>query len=196
MIKQGRLVVILLIGSWLQLGCLSSLWTGASLFYDRHNVYKQVDDFQLATKANRAIYKNNDFKERNCSIEIAVFNGDILLTGYASTLELRQEAVQRISALKGYRRIINQIDISSKPDNNVEDSWITAKIRSQIIADSAIDPHAFKVITSDRIVYLMGDVRPHQATRVINIARNTEGVERVVKLFKYFNLSEIAETDT
>jgi len=42
------------------------------------------------------------------------------------------------------------------------------------------------VVTSDRIVYLMGDVRKEQAEKVINIARFTSGVEWVVKMLKYF----------
>lgn len=176
--------------------CLSNLWTGATIVYDRHNIYKKVNDYQLAVQANHTLYKDEAFKRKDCSIDLAVFNGDILMTGHVPTIKLRQKAFDRIFALRGYRRIINQIEINEQGSNVIEDSWITAKIRTRIFADSEIDPHAFKVITSNRIVYLMGDVRPQQAREVIQIARNTNGVERVVKLFKYFNLSKKALSDS
>jgi osmotically-inducible protein OsmY len=194
--KQGRLVFILLTACALLSGCLSNLWTGATLLYDRHNVYKKVNDYQLAAKVNQAVYKDRVFKRKDCSIDLAVFNGDILMTGHVPSQDLRQEAIQRVSRLGGYRRLINQIEVGIQSDNSVEDSWITAKIRGHIFADSEIDPNAFKVITADQIVYLMGDVRPQQANKVIYIARNTEGVKRVVKLLKYFNLSEKALVDS
>ena len=123
---------------------------------------------------------------------MAVFNGDLLLVGHVPELALREEIMRRISNISGFRRVFNQIDVADLPNNSMNDSWITTKIRSQIFADSTIDPNVFKVITSDNIVYLMGDVQPNQATKVIDIARNTEGVVRVVKLFKYYNLSEKA----
>jgi osmotically-inducible protein OsmY len=193
--KQGRLI-ILLFGFALLGGCYSELWTGATMVYDRHNVYKKMDDYQLGAEAGHALYDDQLFKQRGCSIDLAVFNGDILLAGHVPTAELRQEALRRILKLRGYRRVINQLDISKEPGSTIEDSWITAKIRSQIFADAEIDPRAFKIITSDHIVYLMGDVKPHQALRVIDIARNTEGVDRVVKLFKYYHLSQHAVSDS
>lgn len=193
--KQGRTIILLLSFALLG-GCYSELWTGATMVYDRHNVYKKMDDYQLGAEAGHALYDDQLFKQQGCSIDLAVFNGDILLAGHLPTVELRQEAIRRISALKGYRRVINQLDISKLPSSTIEDSWITTKIRSQIFADADIDPRVFKIITSDHIVYLMGDVKPRQALRVIDIARNTEGVERVVKLFKYYHLSQHALADT
>jgi osmotically-inducible protein OsmY len=187
--RKLRYFVVFLLSCSLLTGCLSGVWSGATLIYDRHNVYKKISDYELSAEAHRALYGDNVFKRERCTIDLAVFNGDILLVGHVPTLALRQTAIKRISTLSGYRRLFNQMDISQQPNNTLEDSWITTKIRSQIFADSAIDPNAFKVITSDRVVYLMGDVRPAQAALVINIASNTTGVERVVKLFKYYNLS-------
>lgn len=176
--------------SVLQVGCISNVWTGATLVYDRHNIYKKIDDFQLAANTSRALYEDQVFKCVECSIDVATFNGDILFAGSVPTDKLRQEAQTRITALRGYRRIFNQLAIHPFTNTTLQDDWITAKIRSQIFADAAINPHDFKVVTSDRIVYLMGDVIPLEATRVINIARACAGVKRVVKLFKYYNLSD------
>jgi osmotically-inducible protein OsmY len=176
--------VMLFTGCW-----SSSLWTGANLVYDRHDVYKQVSDFQLAATANRALYKDMKFKCASCEVDVAVFNGDILLAGHVPNVYLRQEAQKRV-LIPGYRRIFNQLAISYLPENLVEDGWITTKIRSRILADSSIDPDQFKIVTVDRVVYLLGDVVPSQARNVVYIARSCEGVKRVVKLFKYYHLTD------
>lgn len=189
--KQGWLLLTLVfISSMLLSGCLSEVWTGANLVYDRHNIYKKISDFQLGANVSHALYHDNVFKEDGCNIEAAIFNRDILLVGQVPTAALRQQAHERVAGVAGKRRLFDQIAISIAPEDSAQDSWITAKLRSQIFADSDIDPHKFKVITFGKIVYLMGDVEPEQAERVILLARRCAGVKRVVKLFKYYNLSD------
>ncbi|WP_133128047.1 BON domain-containing protein [Legionella nagasakiensis] len=190
MYKSCILVFLLVFSALLLSGCLSSVWTGATLIYDRHNVYKQVGDFQLAASASRALYRDKVFKCSDCFIDLAIFNGDILLAGHVPSTSLREEAQKRMMSLSGYRRLFNQLSVRQKQSSLLQDSWITAKIRSQIIADAAINPKKFKIVTVDRVVYLLGDVIPSQAARVILIARKTAGVKRVVKLLKYYNLSD------
>lgn len=194
--KQGCVFISLLIAISLLSGCLSNVWTGASLVYDRHNVYKKIDDYRLSADAHRALYHDWVFKQEGCDIDLAIFNGDILLAGHVPTEMLRQQAFMRLTALTGYRRVFNQLSINTTVTDNLLDSWITAKIRSRIFADSNIDPNVFKIITVDQVVFIMGDVRPLQAERVIYIARTTDNVRRVVKLLKYFNLSKQALADT
>lgn len=191
-LKQGRLLLLLVVCNACLVGCWTDVLTGANLVYDRHKIYKQLHDFQLSASVSRALYKDAVFKCSDCSLELAVFNGDVLLVGYLPTKALRQKMQQRVAAVPGYRRLFNQVTVGHLPNYIMEDSVITAKIRSAILADSSIDPHAFKVVTSEQIVYLMGDVIPKEAQKVIRFARNTYGVKRVVTLFKYFNLSDHA----
>lgn len=171
-------------------GCLSGVWTGANLFYDRHTIYDSLSDYDLNTRALHALHQNEPFDCPECHIDLAVFNGDILLAGHVETEALREEAYSRVSKVSGYRRLFKRISIDPFRTDLMKDTWITAKIRSQIIADSEINPKSFKVVTSDQIVYLMGDVIPEQSAWVVDIARRTNGVIRVVKLFKYYNLSD------
>ncbi len=175
-------------------GCfgLSGAWTGANLLYDRHVLMKKMTDYQLVAQASRALYRDKVFKRADCSIDLAALNGDLLLVGHVGTSALRDEAYARVAKESGFRRLFNQLAVGPVEDSVAEDAWITTKIRSQIVADSSLDPRQFKVITSDRVVYLMGDVFPDAAARVIYIARQTDGVIRVVKLLKYYHLSDKA----
>ena len=194
MMMYRRITRWMLVG-WVSLvlsGCMDlggGLWTGAMLVYDRHNVYKKLNDYQLGADANRALFHDMHLKCEGCAVDLAVFHRDVLLTGHVPSRALRKEAQARVAAIPGIRKQYNQLAISSRSDNTVQDAWITAKIRSQVVANADINPRQFKVVTADRIVYLMGDVLPDQGARVIHVARQTDGVFRVVKLFNYYRLS-------
>lgn len=183
--KWQQILVILLLSSCLS-SCVGSLWTGASLVYDRHDVYKKLNDYHLLVKVNDVLAVNRTFNQPGCVLDIAVFNGDILVAGHVPTEELFEELRSRLAKLREYRRLFNEVHVKVIPSNSVQDTWITTKIRSQIFADDSIDPNAFKVITSDRVVYLMGDVKPDEAEKVVTMARFTKGVKKVIKVMKYF----------
>lgn len=186
MLKQGCFITVNLFILLCLSGCFGGLWTGANMVYNRHEVYKKIDNYRLYLDVNRVLSVDNLFKNNLCSLDIVVFNGDILLAGHVPTSELREELRQRLTQVKGYRRLFNYITLNPASSNSAQDAWITTKIRTQIVTDGSIDPNAFKIVTSDRIVYLMGDVHEEQAKKVILIARKTKGVGRVVTIFKYF----------
>lgn len=190
MIKKQGCLFLLLFSSFALTGCLSSLWTGASILYDRHNLYKKISDYQLLADAQHALFVDRLLKQPGCTLDLAVFNGDILLTGHVPTRQLRELASERLNTVNQARKIYKHIAILSNIITPFADVWITAKIRAQIFADASIDPNQFKIITTDDVVYIMGDVTIEQANKVINIARNTENVKRVVTLMKYYKLEE------
>lgn len=185
MAKQGRFLIISTLCILLA-GCLGGLWTGASMVYDRHNVYKKISDYHLVIAVTDALFVDKTLKENGNVLDVAVFNGDVLIAGHVSSDTYLSEINTRLKPITGQRRIYNQVVVNELPSNNAQDSWITTKIRSSIFADGSIDPNAFKIVTSDRVVYLMGDVRQDQGEKVIKMARTTAGVERVVKMLRYF----------
>jgi osmotically-inducible protein OsmY len=186
MLKQGRFTLLLIIIAFSLTGCVGTLWTGATLLYDRHDVYKKLNDYNLLAEVNKVLAVNRTFNTSSCVLDLAAFNGDLLIAGHVPSYELLDELKHRLGKLKNYRRLFIYVSVMQVSSNSVQDSWITAKIRSQIFADDSIDPDTFKIITSDRIVYLMGDVKPDQGAKVIKISRFTSGVEKVVNMMKFF----------
>ncbi len=172
---------------FLLIGCWGSVLTGASLIYDRHNIYIKLNDYQLAGKINKNLYKDKLLKCPDCALEVAVFNRDVLMIGSLPSKTMRREALERIKSIPGYRKIFNQVAISRNKGDSLYDSWITGNIRSKILADSNIDPHEFKVVTSRQIVYILGDVHKEQAEKVLIFAKECPGVYRVVNLLRYYN---------
>lgn len=186
--------IVLLASSCIFLSsCIGSIWTGAGLIYDRHSALHSFNDIELNATTNRALYEDDLFQCPTCHIELAVFNGDVLLAGHVESVEMREEAYRRVEKAKlNYRRLFKFISTRPYRTHIARDSWITAKIRGQILADSEINPRTFKIVTADQVVYLMGDVMSDQASWVIDIAKKTSGVLRVVKLLKYYHLTDQA----
>lgn len=172
-------------------GCVGAVWTGASLVYDRHNVYKKMEDYQLAIDAQALIDKDGALKNKGCQLEIAVFNADVLLVGRVPDDALLALIKKRLMGWTTPRAVYNEIKVRAEPLDSLQDTWITTKIRSQMLSYSEINPKAFKIVTSDAVVYVMGEVQADQAETVLAIARSTAGVRWVVKLLHYYRLEPL-----
>jgi len=71
---------------------------------------------------------------------------------------------------------------STQPaSEQVDDAWITTKIRSKYVADPDINPFNISVTTEEGVVYLTGRVKESdQKTEAQRLAADTEGVKSVV----------------
>ena len=170
--------------------------TGAQTVYNRHSLKRTLNDHAVSLRAGQAIYlKSNRFEDTHVSV--ACYNGVILLTGQAPQAAQRNEIehiVRQIASesYSGPLSLHNRIEISTPSSSltRLSDSWITAKITAQLVASEDVDPGIIKVITENGTVYLMGVVPPEQGKAAIDIARNTEGVQQVIKLFSWIHISQ------
>ena len=62
----------------------------------------------------------------------------------------------------------------------VDDSWITSKVKSEMIADKEVSGTKIHVDTTKGVVTLSGTAAtPHEADKAVAIARNVKGVTDV-----------------
>ena len=67
----------------------------------------------------------------------------------------------------------------------VDDAGITAKVKAKLAADGDINPFNIDVDTNEGVVTLQGRVAKEEArTKAEQIARDTDGVKRVINLVK------------
>jgi osmotically-inducible protein OsmY len=78
----------------------------------------------------------------------------------------------------------------------LHDSWLTAKVKSQLLTSREVDASNIKVVSEDSTVYLLGLVDKEQAETITDITRKTAGVDRVVTMFEYVHttLSPVEKT--
>jgi len=157
-----------------------------NLVHDRYYVGTVLKDQQISLLANQAINDSPEFANQ-CDVSVATHNKIVLLTGHTRSWELWKRARQKVARIPGVRRIYNYIRVRKKPGgiDYLKDTWITAKIRSKIIANLDVDPRKVKVVTHCGTVYLMGRMQRREANIIAKMAKDTEGVKRVKRLFEY-----------
>ena len=162
--------------------------SGAQALYNHRNIEKKLDENITTAKAYRKIYSTDRYKQSN--ISIATFDDKVLITGQIPNPLHKEEVNQIVRELAKERKVYDFTEAMSPCSyiTRASDSWITTKIKSQFIASREIDPSLIKVITENGTVYMMGTVLSDQADIATEIARNTTGVQKVVKLFTYMEI--------
>jgi osmotically-inducible protein OsmY len=114
----------------------------------------------------------------------------VLLAGQTPRADLKAQAEQAAAALcSGLKRSTTNCR-SWQPSSILarnNDAWLTTKIKSQMLTDSAIPGSRIKVVTENGIVYMLGLVTKQEATRATNLVQGVSGVQKIVKLFEYID---------
>jgi osmotically-inducible protein OsmY len=183
---------LLLLGLTTQLvGCAAVAVGGAAAatgtaVVDRRTTGTLVEDQTIEVKALKAI---NDDKELNdqAHINVISYNTVVLITGETPTDALRQRAVELVKNVDKVTHVYNELTIAAPSSLTARgsDSIITTKVKTKLFADKQVSGIQFKVVTEKGVVYLMGIVSRAEAEIATNIARQTGGVQKVVKLFQY-----------
>lgn len=145
----------------------------------------KINDQQLKTIAR--VNLNNTSKQlADAHINIETFNGISLLTGQVPNEQLRHLAGETVGKINSVRQVHNELTIGAPTrfQARSKDSWITTKIKTKLIA-SSIQSRRILVLTEAQTVFLMGLVSRYEADRITNVAKKTDGVKQVVKVFEY-----------
>lgn len=161
---------------------------GVAVVYDHRKLEKILLDEKIAKDAATKLRSDEEIHE-NAHIEVTCFNQVVLLTGEATNSGLRQKAEDIVRTVPDIKRIYNQVLIKGPSSSltQASDSWITAKIKTQMLATKGLQSGTIKVVTENGTVYLMGIVNKDQAEIAVDIARQVRGVQRVMKIFQYTN---------
>ena len=149
----------------------------------------KIDDSLIDTKVSVNIAKANIDLDKNSHIVVTSYNGVVLLAGQTPRADLKTLAEQAASEVQRVKKVHNEIQVLAPSSllarNN--DAWLTTKIKTQMLADSAIPGSRIKVVTENGIVYLLGLLTQAEATRATNLVQGVSGVQKIVKLFEYID---------
>lgn len=147
---------------------------------------RMIDDELIETYIGANLLKA-DPGYQLAHLSVVSFNGIVLLVGQVRSEQLRAEASTVASQVRNVRRVHNELTVSgpiSVPARS-NDAWLKTKIKSSMLATKGINPLEVKVVVENGIVYLMGLVSKPQADLAVKIARQTYGVQKIVKVFEY-----------
>ncbi len=149
----------------------------------------KIDDSLIETKASVNIAKAHPDLDKASHIVVASYNGVVLLAGQTPRAELKELAERAAGSVQRVKRVHNELQIlqPSSALARSNDSWLTTKIKTQMLADANVPGSRIKVITENGIVYLLGLVTRAEGNRATSLVQGVSGVQRIVKLFEYID---------
>ncbi len=116
-------------------------------------------------------------------VHVEVAGGNLLLSGSAPTPEHRQAAETLARSVPNLHAVYNEIAVGD-PSNlarSAQDEWISAQIRTRLLASPVVRGVNVNIETFHGNVYLMGTARSDEELRTAaEIASTVGGVQRVV----------------
>ena len=159
---------------------------GGAIIYDKRSSGVILQDQDITNRALGQLDADTTLKN-SARVSVATFNHVVLLVGQAQSEQLRERAYDDARVLKGIKRVYNQIEVSPilTTWDQSGDAWITSKVKTAMLAKPGLSSSQIKVVTENKVVYLMGLVTPNQARLATDAARNVSGVKKVVQVFEF-----------
>jgi osmotically-inducible protein OsmY len=165
--------------------------TTAMVAVDRRTSGAQLEDQGIELRAaNRLRDRMGD----RSNVSVTSYNRQVLLTGEVATEQDKTLAEQTAAGVENVRSIVNELGVlgATSLTQRSADALVTGRIKATMIDARNVPASAFKVVTTRGTVYLMGRVTQNEADRATSIARNTQGVQRVVRVLEVISPGELA----
>lgn len=185
--KLSRSVLPLMLGALLLQGCLGAAALGTVagagiIAAQQRPIGAAVEDMKIQSKLQRALLDEGGYSFFD-DVNIEVVEGRVLLTGNVPTPEDRITAARLAWQIEGVREVGNELNVGDDSSilDYVKDSFITTKIRPQLLVHEDIQDINYSIETLNGVVYVIGIARSQDELDLVhNIIRNTRGVSEVV----------------
>ena len=159
---------------------------GASVVNDPRTAGSQVEDESIELKAGNLIRGDKELSQQT-HINVVSYNQVVLVTGEAPTEDMRTRVFNLVKGIEKVRTAHNEITIAapSPISSRTTDSWLTTSVKTKIVGAKELNAIRIKVVTEAGTVYLLGLVKQDEGDLAAQLASQTAGVQRVVKLFEY-----------
>jgi osmotically-inducible protein OsmY len=150
---------------------------------DRRSTGIYVEDENIEWKARGRLIER--FKDAH--VNVTSFNLSVLLTGEATSEQMKQEIGDAIRAIPSVKNVNNEITIGGNTalTARTNDTFITTNVKTRFINNGKFSINHVKVVTESGTAFLIGIVTREEADAATELARSTSGVSRVVKVFEY-----------
>ena len=159
---------------------------GVASSVDSRTTGTQIEDQTIEVKAYRAFNTDPELKEQ-AHLNVTSYNTVVLLSGETPSEAMRQKAVELVKNVEKVSHVYNEVTTAAPSSlvSRSSDSYITTKVKTKMFANKELSGLKIKVVTEKGVVYLMGITSRAEAEIATDIARQTGGVQKVVKLFQY-----------
>ncbi len=156
--------------------------TAALSIADRRTAGIQLEDENIEWKARKLQLEN--FKDAH--VNVTSFNLQLLLTGEVRNEQAKADIAAAMAKIPSVKLVHNELNVSGNTSlaSRSSDSLLTASVKTRFIGNKNFSSNHVKVISEAGTVYLMGMVSQAEADAAVEVARNTSGVGKVVRVFE------------
>ncbi|MNM59851.1 Osmotically-inducible protein Y precursor [compost metagenome] len=149
----------------------------------------KIDDSLIETKVAVNVAKADADLDRNSNVVVVSYNGVVLLAGQTPRADLKNKAEQAARSVQKVKTVHNELQIlqPSSLAARSNDTWLTTKIKSQMLADANVPSSRIKVVTENGIVYMLGLVTKKEGDLATQVVQSVDGVQKIVRLFEYID---------
>ncbi|WP_439115553.1 BON domain-containing protein [Hydrogenophaga sp.] len=165
--------------------------TGAFVVTDRRTSGAQVEDQGIELRAANRL--REQIGQRG-NVSVTSYNRQVLLTGEVASEQDKALAETVVAGVENVRSIVNELGVlgASSLTQRSSDTLVTGRVKAAMIDARDLSASATKVVTTRGTVYLMGRLTQREADRATEITRNTQGVQRVVRVLEIISEEELA----
>jgi osmotically-inducible protein OsmY len=159
---------------------------GATVVGDPRTTGSQVEDESIELKAGNLLRGDKELSQQT-HINVVSYNQVVVVTGEAPTEDMRSRVFELVKGIEKVRTAHNEVTIAapSPISARTTDGWLTTSVKAKIVGAKELNAIRIKVVTEAGTVYLMGLVKQEEGDLAAQLASQTAGVQRVVKLFEY-----------
>jgi len=164
--------------------------TSAVVITDRRTSGAQLEDQGIELRAASRLREEVGSRVR---VNVTSYNRRALLTGEVGNERDKALVAEIVGKVDNVTEVINELSIVNSPSlrERAADTVITGRIKASIIDVKQLPVNAFKIVTERSTVYLMGRVTQREADQATQIARTTQGVQRVVRIMEIITEEEL-----
>ncbi len=157
---------------------------------DRRTSGAQLEDEGIELRTLSRVRENFGTRVR---VNTVSFNRQVLLIGEVPSLQDKQAVEDMVKKIQNVGSVVNELGVRNSPSlsDRSADLLITGRLKAAILDARDLQSNAFKVVTENRTVYLMGRVTQREADSVTGIARTVSGTQRVVRIFEIISEGEL-----
>ncbi|MDO5693351.1 MAG: BON domain-containing protein [Pseudomonadota bacterium] len=183
---SGALALVALAGALA--GCVPAALVGGAvgagallMTADRRSGETQHADRNIETEARERVTSALPGRGH---VTVTSYYRKTLITGEVPNEQDRQQVHAIVAALPGVQGVINELAVmpESGAASRSNDAFISSKVRARLLNQNGVPSGSIKVLTERGTTYLMGRLTTMEANLATEVARQTDGVQRVVRI--------------
>jgi osmotically-inducible protein OsmY len=157
---------------------------------DRRTTGIQLEDEGIELRTAQGLRQNLG---ENAHVNVTSYNRQVLLTGEVATTAQKDTADKLAQSQENVKAVANELTVQavSSLTQRSKDIIITGQLKAFFVDAKDLQSNAFKVVTENSVVYLMGRVTSREAQRATDIARSVSGVTKVVRVLDIISEEEL-----